>query len=180
MKKIIKNPVFMFILGSIIFGSIGIVSAYTILAKDVGYTPKDTTWKVNNVEDAINDLKGNCQSGDIDNYNDKNYIQDNLTVYSNRVTILDGGYFIDEDNTVWVNLSIKTNVTLGSNNSYLIIKGLPDVNDDFVVTSNDRKYGFLIGHDWSSSNKNSISFFDYMNRSLPANTELTLQFKYNI
>ena len=57
MKKIFKKSnIFSFMLGAIIFGGIGTVFAYTILAKDVGYTPKDTTWKVDNVKEAIDDL----------------------------------------------------------------------------------------------------------------------------
>ena len=62
MKKIIKNPIFTFILGSLIFGGIVGVSAYTIFANDIGYTPKDSTWKksdgtnIENVGDAIDEL----------------------------------------------------------------------------------------------------------------------------
>jgi len=51
MKKFIIG----FISGGIIFGSIG-VYASGLLANSVGFTPKDTTWKVNNVEEAVNDL----------------------------------------------------------------------------------------------------------------------------
>ena len=54
MKKIIKNPIFTFILGSLIFGGIVGVSAYTIFANDIGYTPKDSTWKKSNGEDITN------------------------------------------------------------------------------------------------------------------------------
>lgn len=49
MKKILKTKIFFFFLGAIIFGSIGAVSAYTLLASDVVY--KNTT-----VENALNDL----------------------------------------------------------------------------------------------------------------------------
>lgn len=62
MKKIFKNPIFTFILGAIIFGGIVGVSAYTIFANDIGYTPKDSTWKksngedITNVKDAIDEL----------------------------------------------------------------------------------------------------------------------------
>ena len=62
MKKIIKNPIFTFILGALIFGGIVGVSAYTIFANDIGYTPKDSTWKksngedITNVKDAIDEL----------------------------------------------------------------------------------------------------------------------------
>ena len=56
MKKY-KQLIIGFILGGILFGSIGIVSA-TILyqADEVGFTPDDDNWQVNNIEDAINDL----------------------------------------------------------------------------------------------------------------------------
>ena len=51
-----KKGIIGFVLGALIFGSIGVVSAYTILANDIGYTPKDTTWEVDNVKDAIDEL----------------------------------------------------------------------------------------------------------------------------
>lgn len=74
MKRIIKNPIFTFILGTLIFGSIGVVSAYTIFANDIGYTPKDSTWKksngedITNVGDAIDELynKASNSSSNID------------------------------------------------------------------------------------------------------------------
>lgn len=62
MKKIIKNPIFTFILGILIFSGITVVSAYTIFANQISYTPKDTTWKkengedITNVSDAIDEL----------------------------------------------------------------------------------------------------------------------------
>lgn len=54
MKKIFKSRIFAFILGAFIFSGITAVSAYTILANDIGYTPKDTTWKKSNGEDITN------------------------------------------------------------------------------------------------------------------------------
>ena len=49
MKKFIKNNILGFIIGSIIFGSIGVLAASQILASDISY--KDGT-----VESALNDL----------------------------------------------------------------------------------------------------------------------------
>lgn len=60
MKNIIKNPIFTFIMGLFIAGSITGVAAYNYNAKQISYTPKDSNWNVNNVESAINDLKKNC------------------------------------------------------------------------------------------------------------------------
>ena len=59
MKKIMKNPIFIFILSAIIFSSMGVVIAATILAKDVSYTPNNANWKVDNVGDAIDELYSN-------------------------------------------------------------------------------------------------------------------------
>ncbi len=60
--RILKSRIFAFILGAVIFGGIVGVSAYTIFANDIGYTPKDSTWKksngedITNVKDAIDEL----------------------------------------------------------------------------------------------------------------------------
>ena len=53
-----KSNIFSFIVGAILFGCIGTVAAYNMLAKDIKYTPSDTTWNVDNVEDAIDELRG--------------------------------------------------------------------------------------------------------------------------
>ncbi|MBR1416349.1 MAG: hypothetical protein IJ572_00835 [Bacilli bacterium] len=57
MQKLIKNPIFMFMLGVVI--SIGITSvfAYSLLAPNVGYTPKDEEWDVSDVKEALDDLQ---------------------------------------------------------------------------------------------------------------------------
>ena len=63
MKRIFKNPIFMYILGFVTAIGITLVLAYSYLAQDVGFTPKETSWKQNdgsaitNVKEAIDDLK---------------------------------------------------------------------------------------------------------------------------
>ena len=56
MKKIFKNPIFTFILGAVLFSGITGVVAYQYQASQVSFTPKDKTWKVDNVKEAIDDL----------------------------------------------------------------------------------------------------------------------------
>ena len=56
MKKIISNPIFTFILGALICGTTGVVAS-TLMASNIAYTPKDSSWGVNNVEAAIDSLK---------------------------------------------------------------------------------------------------------------------------
>ena len=56
MKRIIKNPVMMYILG-IITCTLTTVLASSLLASDITYKPKDPSWKVLNVGQALDDLK---------------------------------------------------------------------------------------------------------------------------
>ena len=58
MKKINKsiNPIIYFIAGSIITFAGTTFAAAQILASNVDFTPRDSSWNVNNAEAAINDL----------------------------------------------------------------------------------------------------------------------------
>ena len=52
-NKITKYDIFFFVLGAIIFSSINIVFAYTLNATNVGFTPTEKDWQVDNVYDAL-------------------------------------------------------------------------------------------------------------------------------
>lgn len=54
-----KKMFFAFILGGIIFGSIAGVVAYNYNAKDISYTPNDSSWNVDNIDAAIKDMHSN-------------------------------------------------------------------------------------------------------------------------
>ena len=51
-----KKYIIGFVIGSLLFGGIGIVSAYSILSSNVSFTPNNKNWKVSNVEQAIDSL----------------------------------------------------------------------------------------------------------------------------
>ncbi|MBR1416338.1 MAG: hypothetical protein IJ572_00780 [Bacilli bacterium] len=55
MKKIFKNPLFTFIIGTVIFSAVSVL-AYSIVSSNVGFTPKDSSWEVENVSEALDDL----------------------------------------------------------------------------------------------------------------------------
>ena len=57
--KNIRNCLISFIIGALIFGSIG-VAASGLFAKDISFTPSNPNWELekNTVEDAINSLYG--------------------------------------------------------------------------------------------------------------------------
>ena len=77
MKKIFKSRIFAFILGAILFTGIGAYAA-SISAQRVAYEPEDNTWRVDNVNSALNELYNSMIT-----YNNPDKIitaQDNITV----------------------------------------------------------------------------------------------------
>ena len=54
--KIKRNSLFAFLLGAIIFGSIGIYGANAYKSNTIEYSPTDSSWGINNVSDALNSL----------------------------------------------------------------------------------------------------------------------------
>lgn len=72
MKKIIKkiksNSLFTFILGGLIFGSIGIYGANNYQSNAIEYNPTDTSWEVSNVNEALNSLYKNQKTSKIEKY----------------------------------------------------------------------------------------------------------------
>ena len=55
MKKIYKSRLFFFILGVLVMVT-STVFAYSYFAQDIGFTPTDTNWTVDNTKDALDDL----------------------------------------------------------------------------------------------------------------------------
>ena len=88
MKRFIKNNLFGFVIGTIIFGSIGVYATHKYQAKDISY--KDT-----DVESAVNDLYGRV-NGSVsklsksENFNNSNYFSSTAT---DNNLILDGMCF---------------------------------------------------------------------------------------
>ena len=70
MKKVVKENfkiIIIVVITAIVTSSITGVYAYSYAAKDIEYNPRDTSWNVNNVEDAIKSLK-NDKGGVSNNY----------------------------------------------------------------------------------------------------------------
>ena len=57
MKKAFNNPLFTFFLGAIIFSGIAPAFAYSYLSRNVDFTPTASNWEVDNVSDAIDNLR---------------------------------------------------------------------------------------------------------------------------
>ena len=141
MKIFFKNNIIGFIIGLIVAGSIGVV-AYTINASDVRYTPKDTTWNVNNVDDALNTLKSNSISKPVLLWTNPDHTSPfeaqtiNLDLSKYRYIIVTNISRIDVDATPRGNVI----VAVGSNNNYVGMgcagtNGLRDVRNVKATTS---------------------------------------------
>ncbi len=57
MKRVLKGKTFILILCIVILLGFGTALAYSYLAQDVGFTPKDSEWNSSNTKVAIDDLK---------------------------------------------------------------------------------------------------------------------------
>lgn len=105
MKKIFeKVNILSFLVGALIFSSITGAAAYSLLANNVGYTPKDNTWKnanggkINNVEEALDSLYESSSDSLINkiNFSKKNNLSygDWLTSRSVSLNLEKGSYII--------------------------------------------------------------------------------------
>ena len=120
MKKVFKSRIFAFVLGAIIFSGITAVSAYTIFANDIGYTPKDSTWKksngedITNVKDAIDELYSKAinkpisiiDSNNRNTYNIPNGVTKAYVLYSHSTSFQN------------LNLEITGDILLSTNQIY--------------------------------------------------------------
>ena len=104
MKKLFNNSLFMFILGALIFGSIGTILALDIIASEIEYLPKYNTWNVSNLQGAINDLydMATCANAT------SNDIVDGKTALVNG-TVVTGTYILPN----YTELSGSTNILPG-------------------------------------------------------------------
>lgn len=85
MKKLFKKEVIIsFIIGVILASSIAVYAA--INASDINYTRAGTN--ITSVEGALNDLYS--KTNNIDNYDNKTYIDTGITIINNRVTLTNG------------------------------------------------------------------------------------------
>ena len=68
MKRILNSKLFFFILGALVFGTVSAVFAYSYTADQIGFTPIDTNWNVDNNKAAL-DWLYNFEAKKLVNYN---------------------------------------------------------------------------------------------------------------
>lgn len=61
-KKVLKNRIFIFVLGGLIFGTVGVCAATYFASSDVTYDNRESGLSSTNVQGAIDELYNTCQS----------------------------------------------------------------------------------------------------------------------
>lgn len=103
MKK--TKLIFIIISICLVFSSISIFAAIKINSKDIGFTPKNSDWKVENVEEALNELYSNKTK------ENSNFVKDALVVnvdykntqnfiYGINAQITDEGFLFSGSNSI--------------------------------------------------------------------------------
>ena len=129
MKKILRSRIFAFILGAIIFGSIGVMASQ-FNAKQIMYNPSDNTWKksngedINNVKEAIDELYTKRNA-----YNEKPYVTGCITGYNRQMYSNIG--FTTNENYFTVDNS-------NSDENYLSIAVKKDMKIKVIIQSAER------------------------------------------
>ena len=164
MKKILKSRLFFFILGAVIF-STGTIFAYSILAPNVGFTPKDDTWDVDNVADALDYLSDGYKKmryvgGGLKN-TDKGTTYVNVTDYISvnptLATVDNGVFTLKKDGKISVCTSCKGHGQDSNSNARLyhnstLIYQLTQKNEIFRCDTIDVLKGDVINYQIASNN----------------------------
>ena len=123
MKNILKSRIMFLIIGIAISFGFGAAFAYSIIASDVGFTPTDTQWEVENVSSALDDIYQKMSKGLVELY-DNGQVSGTASTSNTTVTksleigryvvVLNKFSCINQNNQV-VNLTVtgeKNKVTL--------------------------------------------------------------------
>ena len=139
MKKIIKNPIFTFIIGLVLAGSVVGVVAYNYNAKDIGYTPSDSSWEVNNVEEALKDLKANHSASNISLIYSKTHTMNGSSTYTFNKNIKLGMVLISSSNNTTDSSYYVAEITSLTSGQYVNI-------DNSTISYTETSNGHHFGH----------------------------------
>ena len=99
-----KKNILSFILGGLIFGTIGVGATYVYTARDISFLPSDENWNVTNASEAISSLK-----------DDLNTVNNNVSEYKNNIaqTLTENGITTNSNDSFE---TIDNNIDDGINN----------------------------------------------------------------
>ena len=135
-----KKTIIAFILGGIIFSTITATAAYVYTARDINYQSSDENWNVNNVQEAISELKT-----DVNNINNK--VEGIERIYKagevELVALVSDDSFYTDSNGKYVLSNSNTGRTLLADTS--TYKSLPSTQDCVGIVGQDKCFLFETG-----------------------------------
>ena len=143
MKRVIKNNIFGFIVGAVIFGCLGVIAANAINARDIVY--RDT-----NVESAIDNLYQQVVTSNNLNYD--------ILYSKDQTTPIDISYTIKETDTEYKSIMViveANNISVSYSPAYITI-----VNDNIIPISNPDEIASV---EYSNYNLTSDIYIGYIN-----------------
>ena len=114
LKKLFKSRLFLIIITAIICASGSVLATTTILSNSVSYEPSNTSWDVNNVQDALDDLYTLATQNEIINLTSKT-TNENSCYDLKKVTAINN----KSNNDLLIRLE-ATKVTENCNTNYTI------------------------------------------------------------
>ena len=158
MSRILKSRLLCFILGAVIFGSIGVVSAYTLLANDTAFTPTDENWKKEDgtdIEDVASALDYLYENFNL-SYGDAQYANaigasntktGSITLNKGKyILITTDGYSAGTPSSASSQQAVSTKMVECSSGTNCIIKRLAGYNTTTRATAkeNDNQYHYVV------------------------------------
>ena len=118
MKKIFKSRIFCFLLGVVLSCGITTALAFAYLAPDVGFTPKDDKWEVDDVKEALDSLHGSIW--DMGSFETTIYNQNlgQLTAKNTSITLNKGNYIILATADLGYNTTTESNGVYANSGSF--------------------------------------------------------------
>lgn len=109
------------------------IFAYSLIAENVGFTPKDTTWEVENVDAAVNDLYAKANRDLLNRVYPIGSIY--LSISDTNPSVFIGGEWeqVSEGRTLF-GAGELNNITYTAGNT--INAGLPNITGNFGITAN--------------------------------------------
>ena len=164
MKKVINSKIFIFLLG-VIMSSITLVIASNYMASDIAYTPKDSSWNVTNVGDAIEQIRGEIVRPNSINLlkSDNEYVTSNYSIYPKTFdNIPDDNKWLHSLSHINYNFTSTSDFEISINASYIdYTKSLMGGFDiDFFDGENKIAYLHLCDA-WSGEVKSDIASIWY-------------------
>lgn len=103
MQKLVKTKIIYFILGVVVSVGITSVFAFDLIASSVGFTPTDNEWRVDDAQEAIDDLYWRInRPTDAIATGDQTFSSGSTSLFKMNITVLNTDYLSNSGNVLTV------------------------------------------------------------------------------